>query len=66
MTHLAEELFLNALLTLKVENSFICLVGTRILTMSMMEWKLVLPLKALIRNNNNNNNNNNAQADEII
>jgi hypothetical protein len=38
MTHLAEGLFLNALLTLKVENSLICLVGTRIPTVSMMEW----------------------------
>jgi hypothetical protein len=37
MTHLAEGLFLNVLLTLKVENSLICLVGTRIPTVSMME-----------------------------
>jgi hypothetical protein len=28
MAHLAEGLFINALLTLKVENSLICLVGT--------------------------------------
>jgi hypothetical protein len=32
MTHLAEGLCFNALLTLKVENSLICLVGTRIAT----------------------------------
>jgi hypothetical protein len=50
MTHLAKGLFLNALLTLKVENSLICLVGTRIPTVSMMEWQLILPLKTLIRN----------------
>jgi hypothetical protein len=30
MTHLVEGLCLNALLTLKVENALICLVGTRI------------------------------------
>jgi hypothetical protein len=30
MTHLAEGLCFNALLTLKVENSLICLVGTHI------------------------------------
>jgi hypothetical protein len=40
MTHLAEGLFLSALLTLKVEHSLICLVGTRIPTVSMMEWKI--------------------------
>jgi hypothetical protein len=36
MTHLAEGLRLNSLLTQKVENSFICLVGTRIAIVSMM------------------------------
>jgi hypothetical protein len=36
MMHLAEGLCLNALLTQKVEN-FICLVDTRIPTVSMME-----------------------------
>jgi hypothetical protein len=50
MTHLAEGLFLNALLTPEVENSLVCLVGTRIPTVSMMEWQLILPLKTLIRN----------------
>jgi hypothetical protein len=50
MTHLAEGLCLNALLTLKVENYIICLVGTRIPTVSMMEWQLILPLKTLLRN----------------
>jgi hypothetical protein len=49
MTHLAEGLFLNALLTLKVK-FLIRLVGTRIPTVSMMEWQLILPLKTLIRN----------------
>jgi hypothetical protein len=48
MTHLPEGLFLNALLTLKVENSLSCLVDTRIPTVSMMEWQLILPLKTLI------------------
>jgi hypothetical protein len=38
MTHLAEGLCLNALLTLKVEILLICLVGTRILIVFMMEW----------------------------
>jgi hypothetical protein len=50
MTHLAERLFLNALLTLKVENSLICLVGTRTPAVSMKEWQLILTLKTLIRN----------------
>jgi hypothetical protein len=34
MAHPAEGLYLNALLTQKVENSLICLVGTRIPTFS--------------------------------
>jgi hypothetical protein len=38
-------LFLNALLTLKVENSLIFLAGTRIPTVYMMKWELILPLK---------------------
>jgi hypothetical protein len=50
MTHLAEGLCLNALLKLKVENSPIWLVGTRIPTVFMMEWQFILPLKTLIRN----------------
>jgi hypothetical protein len=50
MTHLAGGLCLNAPYTLKVKNSLICLVGTRIETMSMMKWQLILPLKTLIRN----------------
>jgi hypothetical protein len=37
MTHLAEGLCSNALLTLRVENSLICLVGTRIPTVSKTE-----------------------------
>jgi hypothetical protein len=36
---------LSALLTLAVENSLICLVGTGIPTVSVMEWKFVLPLE---------------------
>jgi hypothetical protein len=46
---LAEGLWLNELLTLKIENSLISLVGTRIPTVSMMEWQFILPLKTLIR-----------------
>jgi hypothetical protein len=49
MTHLAEGLCLNAVLTLKVENSLIFLVDTRIPTVSMTESQLILPLKTLIR-----------------
>jgi hypothetical protein len=50
VTHLTEGLCLNALLTVKAENSLICLVGTRIPTVAIMEWKLILWLKTLIRN----------------
>jgi hypothetical protein len=50
MSHLAEGLCFNALLTLKVENSLICLAGTRIPTLSKMEGQFILPLKILIRN----------------
>jgi hypothetical protein len=42
MTHLAEGLCFNALLTLKVENS-IFLVGTRIPTVSKMEGQFIFP-----------------------
>jgi hypothetical protein len=37
--NLAEGLCLNALLKLQVENSLICLAGTRIPTVAMMEWQ---------------------------
>jgi hypothetical protein len=50
MAHLAEELCLSALLTLKVESSLICYVNTRMTAVSMIEWQLILPLKTLIRN----------------
>jgi hypothetical protein len=50
MTHLAEGLCLNVLLRLKVENSLICLVGTRMPIVSMVKWQFILPLKTLIRN----------------
>jgi hypothetical protein len=50
MMHLAGGLCFNALLTLKVENSLICLVGTRIPTMSKMEGQFILPFKTFIRN----------------
>jgi hypothetical protein len=43
VTHLAEGLCLRALLTLKVENCLICLVGTRIPTVSVMELQLIFP-----------------------
>jgi hypothetical protein len=49
MAHLAEGVCINAILVLKVENSLICLVGTRTPTMSKMECQLVLALKTLIR-----------------
>jgi hypothetical protein len=49
VTHLAEGLCFNALLTLKIENSLMCLVGTRIPTVSEMEGQSILPLKAFIR-----------------
>jgi hypothetical protein len=45
MTHLAEGLRLNALLTLKAENSPVCLTGTGISTVSTMKRHLILPLK---------------------
>jgi hypothetical protein len=46
MMRLAKGSRLSALLTLKVEISLICLVGT----VSMMKWLFTLPLKTLIRN----------------
>jgi hypothetical protein len=49
MTRLAEGLCFNALLKLKVENSLICLVRTRITTESKMEGQFILPLKTFIR-----------------
>jgi hypothetical protein len=45
MMHLDEGKCLHALLTLKVENSLIFFAGTRISTVSMMEWQLILTLK---------------------
>jgi hypothetical protein len=48
MTHLAKGLFLRALSTLKVDNAHICLAGTLMLIVSMIEWQLILPLKTLI------------------
>jgi hypothetical protein len=56
LAHLTEGLCLSAVLTLKVEKSLICLVCTRIPTVSMIEWQFIFLLKILIRNNNNNNN----------
>jgi hypothetical protein len=50
MTRLAEGLCFNTMLTMKVENSLICLVGTRIPTVSKMEGQFILPLKTFIRN----------------
>jgi hypothetical protein len=50
MTHLAEGLFLNALLTSKVENPLVCLVGTRIPTVSYDGMTINFALKTLIRN----------------
>jgi hypothetical protein len=50
MMHLTEGLCFNSLLTLKVENSLICLVDTRKPTVSKMEGQFILPLKTFIRN----------------
>jgi hypothetical protein len=50
MTFLVEGLSLETLLTLKMENSLICLVGTRSPTVSITEQQLILFLKILIRN----------------
>jgi hypothetical protein len=51
VTHLVEGLGFETLLTLKVEMSQICLVGTRRPTISIIERESVLFLKTLIRNN---------------
>jgi hypothetical protein len=59
MVHLAEGLCVNALLTLKVENSLICLVGTRILAVSIIEWQFIIISSGSNSVSNNNNNNNN-------
>jgi hypothetical protein len=48
MTHLAEGLYLNAVLMVKIEIFLICPVGTRKLTVSVIEWQFNWPLKALI------------------
>jgi hypothetical protein len=45
LTHLAEGLRIGAMLTLKVENSVICLARTRIPTVSMIKWQFIFPLK---------------------
>jgi hypothetical protein len=50
VTHLVEGLSLETLLTLKVEKSLICLVGTRRPTVSIIEQHSILFLKTLIRN----------------
>jgi hypothetical protein len=50
VTRLAEGLSLETLLTLKVEKSIICLVGTRRPTVSVNEKQSMLFLKTLIRN----------------
>jgi hypothetical protein len=50
VTHLVEGLCLNALLTVEVGHSLVCLVGTRKPKVFMMEWQLILPFKTLVRN----------------
>jgi hypothetical protein len=50
MTHFFEGLSLETLLTLKVEKSVICLVRTRRPTVFIIEQRLILFLKTLIRN----------------
>jgi hypothetical protein len=52
MTHLAEGLCFNALLTLKVENSLICLVGTRIPTESKMDGIIIIIIIIIIHHSN--------------
>jgi hypothetical protein len=49
MTYLAEGLCLSALLTLKVQNSLICLAGTRIRSVHD-EMAIYFVLKTVIRN----------------
>jgi hypothetical protein len=56
VTHQADGLYLNALITPKVENS-VCLVGIGVPSVRMVEWEVILRLKILIINNNNNTNN---------
>jgi hypothetical protein len=50
VTHLVEGLSLEILLTLKVEKSLICLVGTWRPTVSITEQHSIMFLKTLIRN----------------
>jgi hypothetical protein len=50
VTHLVEGVSLETLLTLKVEKSLICLVGTRRPTVSIIEQYSILFLKTLRRN----------------
>jgi hypothetical protein len=50
MAYLVEVMCLSALLTLKVEMSVICLVGTQIRTLFIMKESLSLPFKTLIIN----------------
>jgi hypothetical protein len=45
MTRLAEGPYLDALLTLKVENSLIYLEDTRLPSVSVMELQFILPFK---------------------
>jgi hypothetical protein len=40
---------LNALLTLKIDNYFVCLSVTRISAVSKVQWQLILPLITLRR-----------------
>jgi hypothetical protein len=48
--HLFEGLSLETLLTLKVEKSLICLVGTRIQAVAVIDQQSIYFLKMLIRN----------------
>jgi hypothetical protein len=50
VTHLVEGLSFQTLLTLKMEKSVICLVGTRRSTIFITEQQSILFLKMLIRN----------------
>jgi hypothetical protein len=44
MAHLPEGLCLSILLMLKAESALICLVGTQIPAVFMLEWKFILLL----------------------
>jgi hypothetical protein len=50
VTHLDEKLSLEKLFTIKIVKSLICLVGTQIPTVSIIEQQLILSLETLTQN----------------